>query len=335
MLGGLAIGVGGLISPHALGVGYDVIDGILHDGFTARAILGLVLVKAAIWSISLGSGTSGGVLAPLLMMGGALGSIEGLAFPDAGVGFWALVSMGAILGGTMRSPLTGVVFAIELTHDLSMLLPLLIAVTVAHAFTVLTLRRSILTEKVARRGFHVSREYAIDELEILFVRDVMRTEITVLRAGDALRDALAAAGSAHDERSQHLFPILDDDAHLVAAATRTELAAWGAQPENLDRPLAALARPPARTLQSNATLRAAVAAMAETNATRLCVVNPANPRHLVGKIALHDLLKARARHLEDEQRRERVLPWEYILPRPIRPVVQGAVDRAVDLIGGE
>src|SRR5689334_23754118 len=141
-LGGLVIGIGGLICPQALGVGYDVIGEVLHDGYAARAILVLVVVKGVIWSVSLGSGTSGGVLAPLLMMGGALGGLESLVFPDAGVGFWALVSMGAILGGTMRSPLTGVVFAVELTHDQNMLLPLVIAVTVAHAFTVLVLRRS-------------------------------------------------------------------------------------------------------------------------------------------------------------------------------------------------
>jgi CBS domain-containing protein len=110
------------------------------------------------------------------MMGGALGGIEAAFFPAAGAGFWPLVSMGAILGGTMRSPLTGVVFALELTHDVNVLLPLLVASVVAHAFTVLTLRRSILTEKVARRGFHVSREYAVDPLEVLFVRDVMSLE---------------------------------------------------------------------------------------------------------------------------------------------------------------
>ena len=94
--------------------------------------------------------------------------------PPRASGFWPLVSMGAILGGTMRSPLTGVVFALELTHDVNMLLPLLLAVTVAHGFTVLTLRRSILTEKVAAAAIHLSREYAIDPLEILFVREVMR-----------------------------------------------------------------------------------------------------------------------------------------------------------------
>ncbi len=91
--------------------------------------------------------------------------------------------MGAILGGTMRSPFTGIIFALELTHDVNMLLPLLVAVTIAHGFTVLMLQRSILTEKIARRGFHLSREYAVDPLEILFVREVMRTNI----AGDCRR----------------------------------------------------------------------------------------------------------------------------------------------------
>src|SRR5262249_38799319 len=155
---------------------------ILAEGFSLRFILLLILVKGSIWAFSLGSGTSGGVLAPLLMMGGALGGLEAHIFPSEGIGFWPLVSMGAILGGTMRSPFTGIIFAVELTHDMNMLLPLAVAVPVAHAFTVLTLRRSILTEKVARRGFHVSREYAVDVLEVLFVRDVLNTEVEVLEA---------------------------------------------------------------------------------------------------------------------------------------------------------
>jgi H+/Cl- antiporter ClcA len=154
-IGGLAIGVGGLIFPQALGVGYETIGALLQGDVPLKMIVGILLVKSAIWAISLGSGTSGGVLAPLLMMGGALGGIEAMFLPHEGAGFWPLVSMGAILGGTMRSPFTGVIFALELTHDVNMLLPLLLAVTIAHAFTVLTLRRSILTEKVARRGYHL------------------------------------------------------------------------------------------------------------------------------------------------------------------------------------
>jgi chloride channel protein, CIC family len=173
-IGGLAIGIGGLFFPQALGVGYDVIGGLLQGDLPTRVMLGVLVVKSTIWAVSLGSGTSGGVLAPLLMIGGALGGLEAHILPFEGVGFWPLVSMGAILGGTMRSPLTSVIFALELTHDVSVMLPLLLAVTIAHGFTVLTLRRSILTEKISRRGYHVSREYSIDPLEIIFAREVMR-----------------------------------------------------------------------------------------------------------------------------------------------------------------
>src|SRR5947199_4844765 len=98
---------------------------------TIMAILVLVIVKGQIWAISLGSGTSGGVLAPLLIMGGALGGLEANLFPHQAAGFWVLIGMGAILGGTMRSPFTGIIFAVELTHDMNMLLPLVIAVTAA------------------------------------------------------------------------------------------------------------------------------------------------------------------------------------------------------------
>ena len=190
-IGGVVVGVGGLFFPQALGVGYETIGALLQGEVSTRVIVGILIVKAIIWSVSLGSGTSGGVLAPLLMMGGALGGVEAWMFPDLGAGFWPLVSMGAILGGTMRAPLTGVMFAIELTHDLNMALPLLVAVTVAHAFTVLVLKRSILTEKIARRGYHLSREYAIDPLEILFAREVLRSNVVALPL-DAEMDRLAA-----------------------------------------------------------------------------------------------------------------------------------------------
>ncbi len=317
-IGGLVIGVGGLLSPQALGVGYDVIGGILADGFGVRALLVLVLVKAAIWSISLGSGTSGGVLAPLLMMGGALGALEAQVFPNAGVGFWPLVGMGAILGGTMRSPLTGVLFAIELTHDLDMLLPLVIAVSVAHGFTVLSLKRSILTEKLARRGFHVTREYAVDPLEILFVRDVMRTEIAVLSAKESLGSALRRLDGARDDRSQYLFPVLDDDGLLLGAVSFAELSAAWRDPEQHRRTVAEL-EAPARFVRADETLRAAEQRMADAEVTCMLVVNPSDSRRLVGEVALHDLLSARTRHLDEERRRERVLPWEYLLPPKLRP----------------
>jgi len=172
-LGGVVVGIGGIACPRALGVGYEQMGLLLGGQMAVRDILILVAVKWTIWAVSLGSGTSGGVLAPMLMIGSALGGLEAGLLPAQGPGFWPLVSMGAILGGTMRSPLTGIFFACELTGDFGMLLPVLVATTCAHLFTVLAMKRSILTEKVARRGFHVSREYAIDPLETLFVNDVL------------------------------------------------------------------------------------------------------------------------------------------------------------------
>jgi H+/Cl- antiporter ClcA/CBS domain-containing protein len=319
--GGLAIGIGGLIEPRALGIGFETIGELLHEGLVPRAILVLVVVKALIWSISLGSGTSGGVLAPLLMMGAALGALEAHVFPGASVGFWPLVGMGAILGGTMRSPFTGIVFVIELTHDLNLLLPLAVAVTVAHAFTVLVLRRSILTEKVARRGFHVSREYATDELEVLFVRDAMNTTFAALPAERTVAEALTLAPEPRDDRSQHLFPVLAADANLVGAVSWAELRALAAEPGAAERGLASVAERHPPRIFSNESLRMAVERMAETGATRLLVVNPADSRKLVGKLALHDVLAARSRHLQDERRRERILPVEYVLPRGLRAAV--------------
>src|SRR5438128_6265830 len=314
-LGGLVVGLGGLVFPEALGVGYDTIGALLQGQVPGRVMVGILLVKSLIWSVSLGSGTSGGVLAPLLLMGGALGGVEALILPDAGLGFWPLVSMGAILGGTMRSPFTGVIFALELTHDVNVLLPLLVSVTLAHGFTVLALRRSILTEKVSRRGYHLSREYAVDPLEILFVREVMRPNVVALPATmslDALREARA--------RRQLLCPVVDADRRLVGVVTRGDLEhLLGVQgADGAERRLGVLVRTDPVVAYPDEPLRAVVYRMAETGLTRFPVVERGEARRLIGIIALSDLLQARVRSLEAERRRERVLPLRLLLPRGIR-----------------
>ena len=300
-IGGLAIGLGGLIFPQALGVGYETIGALLQGEVPLKLIVGILLVKSAIWAISLGSGTSGGVLAPLLMMGGALGGIEAMFLPYEGAGFWPLVSMGAILGGTMRSPFTGVIFALELTHDVNMLLPLLLAVTSAHAFTVLTLRRSILTEKVARRGYHLSREYAVDPLEILFVREVMRTNMAAIPAGLTARELAQSLHTDHTVRhGQHLYPVVDDEQGLVGVATRRDLERFAKDGTELRHRDAVVAYP-------DEPLRVVAHRMSDTGLTRFPVVNNERERKLTGMVALSDLLRARTRSLEEERHRERVL----------------------------
>ncbi|HET7342722.1 MAG TPA: chloride channel protein [Methylomirabilota bacterium] len=314
-IGGVVIGVGGLLFPQALGVGYDTIGRLLQGDVAGGVILGVLLVKSVIWMVSLGSGTSGGVLAPLLMMGGALGGLEAFVLPHEGVGFWPLVSMAAILGGTMRSPFTGIIFAIELTHDVNMLLPLLVAVVVAHGFTVLTLRRSILTEKVARRGYHLSREYAVDPLEILFVREVARPNIVALPA-DATRadltQRLRADGAPHNQR---LYPVVNGDRRLIGVVTRDEVRAWADESVDGVRPrLADITHPEPVVAYPEEPLRVVVFRMAETGLTRFPVVEPGPERRLVGMVSLNDLLKARQLNLEAERRRERVLPLRLVFP---------------------
>lgn len=319
-IGGVFVGVGGLIFPQALGVGYDTIGILLRGNVAFKFLLGVLLVKSLIWMISLGSGTSGGVLAPLLMMGAALGGIAGMFLPHFGQGFWPLVCMGAILGGTMRSPFTGIVFAIELTHDFNMLLPLLVASFLAHAFTVLTLKRSILTEKISRRGYHLSREYALDPLEILFVREVMRTNVVALPAGATIDEARELIHPARKPHGQHLFPVVDEANRLVGVVSRNHLlkAFDEAGSETSARRLAEITTGDPVVAFTDEPLRVIVYRMVESGFTRFPVTDAGDEKRLLGMVSLEDLLRARTRNLEEERARERVLR----LRMPLRRRVQ-------------
>lgn len=174
-VGGLGIGVGGLFFPRGLGVGYENIAELLHGNAALGLIVGILIAKSLMWAFSLGSGTSGGVLAPLLMIGGAVGALAGhLAHaPAEGQAFWALIGMGAMLAGSLGVPLTAILFSLEVTHCLPALLPVAVACIASYLVTALIMPRSILTEKLSRRGYHLSREYGVDPLELVLVRDVM------------------------------------------------------------------------------------------------------------------------------------------------------------------
>lgn len=322
-IGGLAIGIGGLIFPQALGVGYDVIALLLSGDATLKVIIGVLIVKSLIWSISLGSGTSGGVLAPLLMMGAAVGALAGRMLPFEGAGFWPLVGMSAILGGTMRVPMTSVLFAYELTHDGNVLLPLFLSVIVAHGFTVLVMRRSILTEKIARRGYHLSREYSIDPLEIIFAREVMRTSVIALPADATAKQVETAMRSGASGRNQQrLFPVVQSDRTLVGVIARGELRKWIESSRSSDSaPLGdVIERRPVMAYDDDP-LRIVVFQMAGKGITRLPVVER-ETRRLVGMIALADLLKARSRILDAEERRERVLGRGLRLPAALQWLIR-------------
>jgi H+/Cl- antiporter ClcA len=174
-LGGIGIGVGGLFFPRGLGVGYDNIAELLRGNAPIALIVGILFAKSLMWAFSLGSGTSGGVLAPLLMIGGAVGAMAGhLAHASVEMqACWALIGMGSMLAGSLGVPLTAILFSLEVTHCLPALVPLVLGCVTAYLVTALLMPRSILTEKLSRRGYHLTREYGIDPLEIVMVREMM------------------------------------------------------------------------------------------------------------------------------------------------------------------
>jgi len=297
-LGGIVVGLGGLIEPRALGVGYDVIADLLGGHILAHAVLAILLVKSGIWLVALSSGTSGGVLAPLLIFGGALGWLAGLALPGA-PGFWALLGMAAMLGGTMRAPLTGTLFAVELTGNLHALPALLVATVTAYAVTVLLLKRSILTEKIARRGQHITREYGVDPYELSRVREVMVHEVDVLRADLTIRETVAVL-----QAGRHcIYPVVDAANHPVGLVSRADALRWkidgGHEGERLgDRASdASLA-----VVHPDDVVIHAIDLMLATDQGRLPVTDP-KTGELVGLVTRKDLLQVRATVMEDEGKR--------------------------------
>jgi chloride channel protein, CIC family len=305
VIGGLIIGIGGLINPQALDVGYGVIASMIAHDLPLKLLIGIFLVKGIIWSASLGSGTSGGILAPLLIMGGAIGGIEAHFLPPVGTGFWPLISMAAVLGGAIGSPLMAVVFAFELTHDSGVLLPLLISALVSYGFVVLTLPRSILTEKLSRRGYHLSREYVVDPMEGAFVKDVMQTRIKTLSVDGTVLEVEHALEVDEETGVQRLFPVLNSAGDMLGVIPRWEVEQFvagkkGSAMRDLiqEHPMIAYTDEP---------LRLVVQRMASSGLTKFPVVERSAPNRPVGMIALTDLLKARVATIESEKHREQVL----------------------------
>jgi CBS domain-containing protein len=231
-----------------------------------------------------------------------------------GPGFWAMIGLGAMLSGTLRVPMTAIVFTVEQTHDWNMLLPLLLGCVASYAVSVLLLRRSILTEKVSRRGYHVSSEYAIDPLELLYAREVMRAPEVILSANGTVEEALHQISGSLSEK-QRLLPVVDGLGLLAGVLTRKELVQKfeEGQASGKAMPLRAAIDKEAVVAHEDDPLRVVVNRMAEKGVTRMPVVQRGEGRFL-GLISLDDLLKARSRHLEEEQRREQTLWLPYFGP---------------------
>ncbi len=306
-IGGLVVGVGGMIDPRSLGVGYATIGDELAGHLAIGALALLLATKLVMWSVALGSGTSGGILAPLLLMGAALGGIAAPVLPGGSTGTWALIGMAATLAGVTRSPFTSVIFAFELTRDTGSLLPLLLACTLAHALSSLVLKRSILTEKVARRGFHVVREYAVDPLEALLVHEVMRTDVLTVPGGEPLDSLRGLLDGSPRDRGQRLIPVLSGSGSMVGVVTVNDVYVRADGTGRTDA--ASAVRPVIEVAYADETLRSVADRMVARSIGALPVVERTDAGTVVGVITDFDLLRSRQRQLEEERKRERILTF--------------------------
>ena len=308
-LGGLVVGAVGLVAPRTLGVGYDNIVGILGGSLAGRTLALLAALKFVSWVVALGSGTSGGTLAPIFTFGGGLGALAGAGLaallPGLGVDprLAALVGMAALFAGASRAFLASVVFAFETTRQAPGLVPLLGGCAGAYLVSALLMRHTIMTEKIARRGVRIPEEYAADFLASVHVREAAKPPVT-LRADDLVSAVRAWLATNARDAAHQGYPVVDGAGLLVGVLTRRDLLAPAADPEAAVRSL--VKRPPS-AIFDDSSLREAADLMLDLDVGRLPVVTRAEPRRPVGILTRSDLLGAHRRRLDEERRAHRTL----------------------------
>lgn len=307
-IGAVAVGVLGYFAPRTLGVGYENISAAISGSMALNALTLLFVLKFVSWVIALGSGTSGGTLAPLFTIGGGLGALLGSGaahvFPHWGIDprVAALVGMAALFAGASRALLASVVFAFETTLQPLGLLPLLGGCTAAYFVSCALMPYTIMTAKIARHGVRVPGEFVADFLEQVLVGEVAARQIICLRTTQTLTEvrqwiASGASGSSHQG-----FPVVDENEHLVGVLTRrTLLDPFAAD----DRKLSELIQRPPIAISTDSTLRQAADQMVTHDVGRLAVVDRTAPQTVVGIVTRGDLLSAHRRRLSEVNKSER------------------------------
>ena len=311
-IGGLGLGIIGYFVPRVLGVGYDTISDILNAQLAFKLLLLVMIAKAAALVISLGSGTSGGLLAPMFMSSAALGGVFAMAvnrvIPSANLaaGAFALVAMGAVFGAASRATFAFIIFAFEITRDYNAVLPLMLVSVIADAVAMnLMPRASIMTEKLARRGLHIHQDYETDILQQVKVAETMDRTVPSIPA-NMLVSELAERIARHDpEVSQHqgLF-IVDPQGNLEGVITRGDiLRALDEDPAGAVTVLEAGSNDPVVAFPDEL-ISDASDKMLRYEIGRLPVVDRSDPRKLVGYLGRHSVMAARLRRLHEEHVRE-------------------------------
>lgn len=300
-IGAAFVGLGGVFEPRVLGVGYDTIHSLLRGESSGYAVLGLMLAKALVWTIALGSGTSGGVLAPLLIIGSSLGALIAPLIPAGDAGLWATIGMATLMAGTMRCPLASMLFAVELTHDYAVLPAVLIGVAGSLLVTVLLMKRSILTERLARRGHHITSEYSVDPFELSRVSEVMDKNPPTISATariSHLADRIAENDPALAGRQATL--VVNKDGRLTGIITRGDVVAALQDDPAIDVTVGESASSDLIVTYPDETLSVALIKMLEKDIGRLPVVDPADPSRILGYLGRAAILSARLRFHQEE-----------------------------------
>jgi chloride channel protein, CIC family len=311
-IGALFLGIIGFFVPRVLGVGYDTIGDILNGNLAWKLLLIVMLAKFAALVISLGSGTSGGLLAPTFMwsaaMGGLFAMIANHAFPGAHLspGAFALVAMGAVFGAASRATFSFIIFAFEITRDYNSVLPLMLVAVIADGVAMLFMpRSSIMTEKLARRGLHVHQEYETDVLAQAKVSETMEKDPPVIAAGTKVGE-VAEGIARHDPAvaRYEAMLIVDSAGKLKGIVTRGDIL------RALDKDSSgAMSVEEAGSTKLVVTypdelISEAAAKMLQFEVGRLPVVDHGDERRVLGYLNRAAIMAARMRRLRDEHMRE-------------------------------
>jgi H+/Cl- antiporter ClcA len=301
ILGAIGFACVGLVVPRALGVGYDTINAVLANKLAVGALAALLVAKMLAWWVALGSGTSGGTLAPILLISGAFGSLLGALINniDPGLhlspGAVALVAMAATFGAATRATFTAIVFAFELTRDYRSILPIMLATVIADLVAGSLIDHGLMTEKLARRGLHVPLDYQPDYLQATRVRAAMVTEVAVLNATDNVADARRSLdGTLHSA-----YPLVDENQRCVGIVSRSDLLGPDATP---DMSLSRIASRDVVTVTSDDTLLTALERIINEQVEHLPVLD--TDQHIIGMCTRTDILRARSQHLTAEDSQE-------------------------------
>jgi len=301
-IGGLVVGIVGYFAPKTLGVGYDNITDLLSGKMVFGVVVSLCVFKFISWAVALGSGTSGGTLAPLLTIGGAIGILLGTAanslFPDAGttLPLAALIGMSAMFAGASRALLTSIIFAIETTDQANALLPLLAACVASYFVSFFLMENTIMTEKIARRGVRTPYSYEPDILDKLTVQQVMEEEGMVLSANatlDEVRKWLRKNKSEH----RNYFIVVNDDASFRGIVSSSNLYSMH---HAIDLKIGALIKRRPFAVTESDSLKAAVEMMAKENLDVLPVISTASGK-VMGILSYRNILSAYRHHLNEHE----------------------------------